>query len=367
MRLSSYLRSTSSLIHLKTKSNSHSKPPPATAAAAVATTTAARPSLAARHQPWPIMSNNPGAAWNAVLEQYARFKNPHRELPQGVHLLSDSKCVTIFDGYEKAKYHFLVMRTYCITRNHFTESTLITVDDTRVARDPFHLDSSSNSASNNSTSTASSSVPSSHLTSLKALRKSPHCLPVLRALQEQAQQVQEMIEEEMIKKEGWKWPVQIGFHARESMKHVHLHVISSDLISPKLKNKKHYNSFHPSLGFFLHLNDVIEQVEASQENTRSSSFYENLFKLPLRSHYTGQEYPTIPKLKVHLEEEWERRGREGKRKQKQLDQDGTKATTTTTTRKKRTEEEDRDAHEAKTKKVKLDPEDGGGSSGDETI
>jgi hypothetical protein len=77
---------------------------------------------------------------------------------------------------------------------------------------------------------------------------------------------------------------------RPFYRQVHLHVISSDLISPKLKNKKyarflrfedfsltassgrHYNSFHPKLGFFLHLEDVLEQVEAGVVDTVCSFF-----------------------------------------------------------------------------------------------
>lgn len=39
-------------------------------------------------------------------------------------------------------------------------------------------------------------------------------------------------------------------------RHLHLHVISSDLISPSLKTKKHYNSFNPKLGFFIPLEDA---------------------------------------------------------------------------------------------------------------
>lgn len=50
-------------------------------------------------------------------------------------------------------------------------------------------------------------------------------------------------------------------------RHVHLHVISGDLVSERLKNRKHYNSFHPTLGFFLHLDDVIELVEQHGANT----------------------------------------------------------------------------------------------------
>lgn len=30
----------------------------------------------------------------------------------------------------------------------------------------------------------------------------------------------------MLKNEGWVWGVEVGFHAVESMRHVHLHVIS---------------------------------------------------------------------------------------------------------------------------------------------
>lgn len=85
------------------------------------------------------------------------------------------------------------------------------------------------------------------------------------------------IQSQMMEQDGFEWEVQIGFHADESMsaslfshpivadmdtEHVHLHVISSDMISPKLKNKKHYNSFHPTLGFFLNLEDLIEQAKA---------------------------------------------------------------------------------------------------------
>lgn len=45
-------------------------------------------------------------------------------------------------------------------------------------------------------------------------------------------------------------------------RHLHLHVLSADLVSERMKNKKHYNSFHPSLGFFLHIDDVLSWFEA---------------------------------------------------------------------------------------------------------
>ena len=45
-------------------------------------------------------------------------------------------------------------------------------------------------------------------------------------------------------------------------RHLHLHVISADLRSDKMKNKKHYNSFHPKLGFFIHFDEVMSWFEA---------------------------------------------------------------------------------------------------------
>jgi len=46
----------------------------------------------------------------------------------------------------------------------------------------------------------------------------------------------------------------IGFHARPSMQRLHLHVISTDFISPHLKTKDHWNSF--TTPFFLHASGI---------------------------------------------------------------------------------------------------------------
>ena len=53
-------------------------------------------------------------------------------------------------------------------------------------------------------------------------------------------------------------------------RHIHLHIISSDLNSPSLKVKRHYNSFHPELGFFLHLDEVLSWFDAAP------SYFENV-------------------------------------------------------------------------------------------
>ncbi|GAA6038155.1 hypothetical protein JCM8097_005766 [Rhodosporidiobolus ruineniae] len=255
----------------------HFRPPRPPPSLAIDTPAYDPSSLRARFLPFPTP---PGMSWNAVLEKYAKAKDPEKELPEGVMLQSDEQTLTIFDGYEKAKFHFLVM-----------------------PRDPFILSSGEK-------------VPSSHLESLSKLLKSDHRVEVLKALEKQAEEVKEMIQDEMLKKEGWVWDVTVGFHANESMRHVHLHVISSDLISLKLKNKKHYNSFHPELGFFLHLHELLPEVEAGVFKLQPSSVYDSLLKDPLRSFYSGTEYANIPKLKTHLEDEWAQRGKKEKERLK---------------------------------------------------
>lgn len=61
-------------------------------------------------------------------------------------------------------------------------------------------------------------------------------------------------------------------------RHLHLHVISADLCSPAMKVKKHYNSFHPKLGFFIPLDDVLSWFDA--EDTFFSSVRLFIFAYP---------------------------------------------------------------------------------------
>ena len=60
-----------------------------------------------------------------------------------------------------------------------------------------------------------------------------------------------------MKRYGFTWKIRVGFHAESSLEHLHLHIFSSDLISDHMKTKRHYNGLHPTLGFFLHLEDVL--------------------------------------------------------------------------------------------------------------
>ncbi|KAF8333956.1 HIT-like domain-containing protein [Cantharellus anzutake] len=120
-----------------------------------------------------------------------------------------------------------------------------------------------------------------------------------------------MIEDEMVKSHGFKWNIWVGFHGSPSMDLLHLHIISSDLCSDSLKNKKHYNSFHPSLGFFLHLDDVLSWFDLTEAEFRKRASlepnrFETLLRGDLRSWRTGVTFQTIPLLKASLKKEWEK-------------------------------------------------------------
>ncbi|KAF9069943.1 hypothetical protein BDP27DRAFT_666644 [Rhodocollybia butyracea] len=134
---------------------------------------------------------------------------------------------------------------------------------------------------------------------------------MINALHEDANKVKQEIEQEMQKRYGFIWPVWIGFHGAPSMHHLHLHVISSDLCSERLKNKKHYNSFHPKLGFFLHIDDVLSWFDAApsyydEMSKLDTHAYEKLLKEDLICWNCEAPMKNIPTLKSHLQEEWDK-------------------------------------------------------------
>jgi len=122
-------------------------------------------------------------------------------------------------------------------------------------------------------------------------------------------------------------------------RHLHLHVLSDDLCSPTMKHKKHYNSFHPKLGFFLHIDDVLSWFDAEpsyyssvrlifrvwlfslfrralprlmtssipfrQMSEIAKNQYEPILKAPLSCWRCGVEMKNMPTLKTHLQEEWD--------------------------------------------------------------
>jgi len=86
-----------------------------------------------------------------------------------------------------------------------------------------------------------------------------------------------------------------------------------------MKLKKHYNSFHPSRGFFLPLEDVRGWLDAEPsyfETMRDlkASVYEPLLKEGLTCWRCGASMKNIPTLKRHLQEEHDKEAKTEKAK-----------------------------------------------------
>ncbi|ESK93045.1 hypothetical protein Moror_8948 [Moniliophthora roreri MCA 2997] len=205
-----------------------------------------------------------------ILRNYAQ-KVPS-DFPSSILFSHTDWTLTIYDAYPKSMFHFLVLP--------------------RVQPD--------------------SDITLKDLHSLKTLLRcdKARAKEIIDALSTDAEDVKKEIESEMVKRYGFKWPIWTGFHAAPSMHHLHLHVLSADLCSEKMKNKKHYNSFHPKLGFFLHLEDVLSWFEAepaffSQKTNLDEKKSEALLKEGLDCFHCEREMKNMPALKEHLQIEWD--------------------------------------------------------------
>lgn len=222
----------------------------------------------------------------AALREYAG-KADLTSLPADVLLSHTEKTMTIFDAYPKSLWHFLVLpRIHRVTQ-------------------PNNLTGDSNS-----TNETFSSQDLSNLTTLLKLGRS-RAKQQLLLLKEEGLRCKEHIQKEMIKSYGFSWEVWMGFHAIPSMEHLHLHVLSGDLRKDTMKTKKHYNSFHPTLGFFLHIDHVIswcdvEEPKFKELSSLKSSKYEGLLKQNLNCFYCEERMKNMPILKSHLNTEFQR-------------------------------------------------------------
>ncbi|CAM6008442.1 unnamed protein product [Sphagnum balticum] len=91
----------------------------------------------------------------------------------------------------------------------------------------------------------------------------------------------------------------LGYHWVPSMQQLHMHVISQDLDSPGLKNKKHWNSF--TTDFFRDSQDILSEVEnCGRVKPCSPEVEDRLLKMELRCHRCHTAQPNIPRLKSHL-------------------------------------------------------------------
>ncbi|KAK1752343.1 HIT-like domain-containing protein [Echria macrotheca] len=95
--------------------------------------------------------------------------------------------------------------------------------------------------------------------------------------------------------------IRVGIHAHPSMAHLHVHIISRDMHSDKVKHRKHYNSFNTP--FFIPVEDY--PLLKDDERLRTSFQNANLGR-DLVCWRCGRDFGKhFAQLKEHLEEEFE--------------------------------------------------------------
>ncbi|KAL9693003.1 hypothetical protein quinque_012288 [Culex quinquefasciatus] len=92
----------------------------------------------------------------------------------------------------------------------------------------------------------------------------------------------------------------LGFHMKPSMHRLHLHVISQDFVSDRLRYKEHFNSFVTE--FFMPFESIVlELQDKGRIERRSQELIEHLLRLPLACNQCAFPCSTLPQLKKHLE------------------------------------------------------------------
>jgi aprataxin len=99
----------------------------------------------------------------------------------------------------------------------------------------------------------------------------------------------------------WARDVIVGVHARPSMTHLHVHVVSVDRLSEKMKHRKHYNSF--TTPFFVPLDDF----PLAEDDVRRHPTREGYLDRDFLCWRCGKSFGrSFAKLKGHLAEEFEK-------------------------------------------------------------
>ncbi|RDW78611.1 DNA 5'-adenosine monophosphate hydrolase [Aspergillus mulundensis] len=98
----------------------------------------------------------------------------------------------------------------------------------------------------------------------------------------------------------WEQDIMCGIHAHPSMNHLHVHIISVDRYSDRLKHRKHYNSF--STPFFIDINDFPLALDDPRRDPDRQGYLRRNF-ICWRCHRDfGNQFAA---LKKHLEEEFD--------------------------------------------------------------
>ncbi|XP_017112211.1 aprataxin-like protein [Drosophila elegans] len=146
-------------------------------------------------------------------------------------------------------------------------------------------------------------LPTADIPSIFVLNRSH--LPLLEELYRLARNA--------VEKKGVPWEdFQVGFHAEPSLHRLHLHVISTDFVSPSLKTKKHWNCHNTEL--FVPYEKLYEQLERDNCFSRfPKSLVKELLAKPLVCNQCEFASDSLLNFKTHLLNHWQRKEDERKK------------------------------------------------------
>jgi len=133
-------------------------------------------------------------------------------------------------------------------------------------------------------------VPREDIGSMREL--GPTDLPLLRHMHQKAEQLISRINR---REPDLKF--RFGYHAVPSMNRLHLHVVSQDFDSPRMRKKHHWNTFNTD--YFMDSVKVIEKLESHGKIELDEKYYEKLLELPMKCNWCSKTFEDIDRLKHH--------------------------------------------------------------------
>eukprot|EP01083_Nonionella_stella_P217113 779640_1 len=95
--------------------------------------------------------------------------------------------------------------------------------------------------------------------------------------------------------------IKYGFHAIPSMNQIHCHLISDDMDSVNMKQKKHFHSF--TSNYFVPAKVMLKVLKVEHKKFKiNKTYYSNLLKQNLKCHFCFNDriIKTMPALKKHI-------------------------------------------------------------------
>ena len=175
-----------------------------------------------------------GCDWEDAL--LAAMKDPKQIFEE------DEQTFTLYDGYPKSKYHYLV-------------------------------------------------VPKEDIYSVKELTRKN--LDLLRHMHGVAEGLVSRI-----KSREPSLEFKFGYHAVPSLRRLHMHVVSCDFSSWRMRRKHHWNTFNTK--YFMPSSLVIETLENCGAIDVDEKMYVDLLALPMKCLHCSQHFEDMKLLKKHL-------------------------------------------------------------------